>query len=65
MKKLRVAQIGAGHDHAAEAFRTLQELDDLFEVVGYCTPEEADVKRAALRQDRRKKRARLWDRRGL
>ncbi len=52
MKKLRVAQIGAGHDHAAEAFKTLRELDDLFEVVGYCTPEEADVKRAELRQDK-------------
>ena len=40
MKKLRVVQIGTEHDHAGEAMMTLKRLPDLFELVGFCMPEE-------------------------
>ena len=39
MKKIRIAQIGTGHDHAADIFSTLNALSDIFEVVGYCLVE--------------------------
>ena len=39
MKKIRVAQIGIGHDHATAAIGSLRKLTDLFEVVGYVAPE--------------------------
>lgn len=35
MKRLKVVQIGTGHDHAACAFRTLMLQKDLYEVAGY------------------------------
>lgn len=35
MKKLKVAQIGTGHDHAHESFKTLKRLSDIYEIVGY------------------------------
>ena len=35
MKKLKVVQIGIGHDHAPAAFETMCRLSDRFEVVGY------------------------------
>jgi predicted dehydrogenase len=36
MKKIKIAQIGIGHDHAASNFYALTtELTDIFEVVGY------------------------------
>ena len=42
MKKIRIAQIGTGHDHAADIFATLNFLSDIFEVVGYAeVPEDA------------------------
>ena len=39
-KKLKVVQIGAGHDHASSAMSTLLALPELFEVVGVAQPEE-------------------------
>ena len=39
MKKIRVAQIGIGHDPATAAIGSLRKLTDLFEVVGYVAPE--------------------------
>lgn len=42
MKKIRIAQIGVGHDHASETWNSLCRQADLFDVVGwYPTEEEA------------------------
>lgn len=45
MKKIKIAQLGAGHDHASCAVRELKRLDKagLFELVGFCTvPEDSE-----------------------
>lgn len=34
-KKLKIAQIGTGHDHATAAIRTLKEQSDLYELTGF------------------------------
>lgn len=39
MKKIKIAQIGAGHDHAAMTIRTLQLQSDIYELVGYAVVE--------------------------
>lgn len=36
MKKLKIAQIGIGHDHAQPAYATIKKQTDLFEVIGWC-----------------------------
>ena len=38
MRKIKIAQIGIGHDHC-DIFQTLHELPEIFEVVGYHIPE--------------------------
>jgi predicted dehydrogenase len=43
MKKIKIAQIGVGHDHACNIFDTLRHLTDLFEVVGYARVPEDDL----------------------
>lgn len=40
MKKIKIAQIGAGHDHATAAFMTLKNLSDIYEIVGYAVVDE-------------------------
>lgn len=41
MKKIKIAQIGAGHDHASTAITTLTLQNDIYEVIGYAvTPED-------------------------
>ena len=35
IKKLKIAQIGTGHDHATAAIRTLKEQSDLYELTGF------------------------------
>lgn len=40
MRKIKVAQIGVGHDHAADAMKTLQLQNDIYEVVGYAVVPE-------------------------
>lgn len=41
MKKIKIAQIGIGHDHACAIFQSIQNRKDLFEVVGYAeVPED-------------------------
>jgi len=35
MKPVRIAQIGSGHDHAPAAFKTLMNLKDCFELIGF------------------------------
>ena len=39
MKKIKIAQIGAGHDHATAAILTLKLESDIFELVGYAVVE--------------------------
>ena len=39
MKKIKIAQIGIGHDHAAEILHTLKNSDQ-FELLGYAVPPE-------------------------
>lgn len=41
MRKIRIAQIGIGHDHADQVFTSLNAMEDVFEVVGYAkVPED-------------------------
>lgn len=40
MKKIKIAQIGAGHDHASAALETLKRQNDLYELIGYCVVPE-------------------------
>jgi len=40
-KKIKIAQIGVGHDHASNVFTNICRLSDIFEVVGYArVPED-------------------------
>lgn len=40
MKKVKIAQIGLGHDHASAIFGSLRKLTDYFDFVGYAVPPE-------------------------
>lgn len=43
MKKIKIAQIGTGHDHATAAISTIELNSDVFELVGYAVvPEDAE-----------------------
>ena len=46
MKKLRIVQIGTGHDHATAAAQTLKNMTD-FEFVGYANVPEDNVDNSA------------------
>lgn len=46
MKKIKIAQIGIGHDHAYDIFQNLKNLSDLYEIVGYALPEGEDERYA-------------------
>lgn len=39
MQKIKIAQIGIGHDHAADSYRTLYNHPELFDLVGWCAVE--------------------------
>ena len=39
MRKIRIAQIGIGHDHASAIINTLRKQSDIYEIVGYAVPE--------------------------
>lgn len=43
MKKIKVVQIGVGHDHAYPTMQRMRELTDVFEVVGYVKLPNEDV----------------------
>ena len=48
MKRVKIAQIGVGHDHARFAMETLKKRQDLFELVGYVEFDgEAEMKATA------------------
>ena len=40
MKKIRIAQIGSGHDHATATWGSINRLSDIFDIAGYYLPEE-------------------------
>ena len=40
MKKIRVAQIGIGHDHAPGVFADMAAMTDVYDIVGWHIPEE-------------------------
>lgn len=42
MKKIKIAQIGTGHDHAGCAIVTLKRHSDIFDLVGYAVVPEDD-----------------------
>lgn len=48
MRKIKVVQIGIGHDHATNIFESLLRQKNLFEVAGFAVPdsEEADFARS-------------------
>ena len=48
MKKLKIAQIGIGHDHAPMALAAIRHRSDLFDVVGYALPDIEKEKFADL-----------------
>ena len=44
MRKIKIAQIGTGHDHAGVTFAALRRMTDIFEVAGYAqVPEDMGV----------------------
>ena len=45
MKKIKLGQIGIGHNHGAEKMRTARKFPELFEIVGYA---EENVKEFAF-----------------
>ncbi len=44
MNRIRIGQIGIGHNHGSEKMRAVRKYPDLFEVVGWCEEDEAWVK---------------------
>lgn len=46
MSKIRIAQIGVGHDHALEILRSIREQTEYFDVVAYGLPEEEKIRYA-------------------
>lgn len=56
MRKLKIVQIGLGHDHAKDVLDTVLDMSDVFEVVGFAVPpsEENDFSdRVAFYRDTR------------
>ena len=49
MEKIKIGQIGIGHNHGAEKMTTVRKFPDLFEVIGYAEENEQWIeKRGAL-----------------
>lgn len=40
-RRIKIAQIGIGHNHASEKRRTVRAFPEVFEVVGICEPDPA------------------------
>ena len=51
MKKIKVVQIGAGHDHAPAALNCLLSLSDIFEVVGYVFVDDGEQARKCIQNE--------------
>lgn len=49
MEKIKIGQIGIGHNHGDGRMKAIRKLPELFEVVGYCEEDEAWIeKRGSL-----------------
>ena len=59
MKKIRIAQIGMGHDHAPAALNCLLTLSDIFEVVGYVFVDDGEQARKCVQNEQFKNLKRL------
>lgn len=46
MKRIKIAQIGVMHDHARDTIRALKMMTDIFELVGYASPDADDYDKA-------------------
>lgn len=42
MRKIKIAQIGIGHDHAEGIFDSLKRQAEIFDIVGYAVPEDEE-----------------------
>lgn len=51
MRKIKIAQIGTGHDHAPSAIRTLKLQSEIYEVVGFAVTPEDDGNIPAMRYE--------------
>lgn len=56
MRRIKIAQIGVGHDHANDALDTLLLLDGLFEFVGYAVVPEDEKNSSIYSYERFKER---------
>ncbi len=56
MRKIKIAQIGVGHDHAGVIFSALNRLTDIFEVVGYAEVPEDNIPDAWAQERLKKER---------
>ena len=45
MRKLKIVQIGLGHDHAKDVLDTVLDMSDVFEVVGFAEENEEWLKK--------------------
>ncbi len=45
MKRLKIGQIGIGHNHGSEKMRAVRKFPELFEVIGWCEEDEEWVSR--------------------
>ena len=50
MRKIKIAQIGIGHDHAPEIFDSILAQDDIFEVKGFCVCEGEEAQYEAQKE---------------
>jgi predicted dehydrogenase len=51
MKRIKIAQIGTGHDHAPAAINVLKRRTDLFELIGFAVVPEDDGNVSAMRYE--------------
>ena len=47
MKKIKIGQIGIGHNHGGAKMATVRNFPELFEVVGYAEENEEWIKKLA------------------
>ncbi len=55
MRKIKIAQIGTGHDHAPAAISTLKRQSDIYELVGFAVVPEDDGNVESMRFENTKK----------
>ncbi len=55
MRKIKIAQIGTGHDHAPAAIKTLKLLSDIYEVVGFAIVPEDSYNNESMQYEHNKR----------